>query len=285
MSRPNAGADEFEMGQKGQARVERGAEIMEEGHFQNRMIRGGREGGLEKPREVGTASLLNRGFTEGNHLGFSKRDVDAISLTPELGVAHKVEELGSRVAKEAEIIHEEEDGNEDEEGGGGDNDVREPGLKETHKVRDVKTPKQRGKPTTLSEALKKGGEGIGWVVTMKDPNFDREMECTEVLPDNVRNAIVAEDEQQLLTKDARESQRDVPEEDVRGTAEGALAVEDVGDEGISGIEGLPSGLTGTLSRCKEITGGHLPLEFRQEAFLPEHAKDITKSNAPVVDRM
>ena len=53
---------------------------------------------------MGTASLLNRGFTEGNHLGFSKRDVDAISLTPELGVAHKVEELGSRVAKEAEII-------------------------------------------------------------------------------------------------------------------------------------------------------------------------------------
>ena len=32
-------------------------------------------------------------------------------------------------------------------------------------------------------------------------------------------------------------------------------------------------------------GCHLPLEFRQEAFLPEHAKDITKSNASVVDRM
>ena len=44
---------------------------------------------------------------------------NAISLTPELGVVHKVEELGSRVAKEAEIIHEEEDGNEDEKGGGG----------------------------------------------------------------------------------------------------------------------------------------------------------------------
>ena len=43
-------------------------------------------------------------------------------------MVHKVEELGSRVAKEAEIIHEEEDGNEDEKGGGGNNDVREPLL-------------------------------------------------------------------------------------------------------------------------------------------------------------
>ena len=153
--------------------------------------------------------------------------------------SHKVEELGSRVAKEAEIIHEKEDGNEDEKGGGGDNDVREPCLEEAHKVRDVKTPKQRGKPTTLSEALEKGGEGIVCrVVTMEDPNFDREMKGTEMLPDDIRNAIVSEDKQQLLTKDARESQRNVPKEDVRGTAEGTLAVEDIGDEGISGIEGL-----------------------------------------------
>ena len=72
VSRPNAGTDEFEMGHKGQARVERGAKIMEEGHFQNRMIRRGREGGPENPGEVGTAPLLNRGFTEGNNLGFSE---------------------------------------------------------------------------------------------------------------------------------------------------------------------------------------------------------------------
>ena len=51
MSRPNAGTDEFEMGHKGQARVERGAKIMEEGHFQNRMIRRGREGGPENAGE------------------------------------------------------------------------------------------------------------------------------------------------------------------------------------------------------------------------------------------
>lgn len=62
-------------------------------------------------------------------------------------------------------------------------------------------------------------------------------------------------------------------------------MEDIGDEGISGIEGLPPWLAGTLSRSEEIMGGHLPLKFRQEAFLPEHAKDITESNAPVVDRM
>ena len=200
-------------------------------------------------------------------------------------MVHKVEELGGRVAKEAEIIHEEEDGNEDEKGGGGDNDVRKPGLEGAHKVRDVKTPKQRGKPTTLSEALEKGGEVIGRVVAMEDPNFDREMKGTEMLPDNIRNAIVSEDKQKLLTKHTRESQRNVPKEDVRGTAEGTLAVEDIGDEGISGIEGLPPGLAGTLSRGEEVMGCHLPLKFRQEAFLPEHAKDITKSNASVVDRM
>ena len=195
MSRPNAGTDEFKMAHKGHARVERGAKIMKEGHFLNRMVRRGRERGPENPGEVGTAPLLNRGFTEGNHLGFCKRDFNAISLTPELGVVHKVEELGSRVAKEAEIIHEEEYGNEDEKRGGGDSDVRKPGLEGAHKVRDVKTPKQRGKPTTLSEALEKGGEGIGRVVTMKDPNFDREMEGTEMLPDDIRNAIVTEDKQ------------------------------------------------------------------------------------------
>jgi hypothetical protein len=213
------------MAQKGHARVERGAKIMKEGHFLNRMRRRGRERGPENPGEVGTAPLLNRGFTEGNHLGFCKRDFNAISLTPELGVVHKVEELGSRVAKEAEIIHEEEDGNEDEKGGGGNNDVREPGLEGAHKVRDVKTPKQRGKPTTLSEALEKGGEGIGRVVTMEDPNFDGEMKGSEMLPDDIRNAIVSEDKQQLLTKYARESQRNVPKEDVRGTAKGSFAVE------------------------------------------------------------
>ena len=72
VSRPNAGTDEFKMAQKGHARVERGAKIMKEGHFLNRMRRRGRERGPENPGEVGTAPLLNRGFTEGNNLGFSE---------------------------------------------------------------------------------------------------------------------------------------------------------------------------------------------------------------------
>ena len=232
---------------------------------------------------MGTVAALFWGFEEGNDFGFGKGEVKTVDVAPHLCDGHHVEELLGSVSDEAEVIDEKEDDNEEEEGGGGDADVGEPGLEGADEVRNVEAPEEGGEATSLCEALEELGEGVGGVVAMENADFYRVMESPEVLPDQVGDAVVVEDEEELFTEHAGKSQGDVPEKDVGGTAQVMFPVEDVGSEGVGGVERLPTRLAGSLGGGEEVALVDLALEFEEEALLPDHAEDIAKGNPPVVD--
>ena len=104
-----------------------------------------------------------------------------------------------------------------------------------------------------------------------------------MLPDQVGDTVVVEDEEELFTEHAGKSQGDVPEKDVGGTAQVLFPVEDVGSEGVGGVERLPTRLAGSLGGGEEVALVDFALEFEEEALLPDHAEDIAKGNPPVVD--
>ena len=63
------------------------------------------------------------------------------------------------------------------------------------------------------------------------------------MPNQIRDAVVVEDEEELFTENAGKSQGDVPQKDVCGSAQVMFPVEDVGGEGVGGVEGLPREIT------------------------------------------
>ena len=111
------------------------------------------------------------------------------------------------------------------------------------------------------------------------------MESPDVLPNQIGDAVVVEDEEELFTEHTGKTQGDVPKEDVCGSVQVMFLVEDVGGEGVGGVEGLPTWLAGALVGGEEVALVDFALEFEEEALLPDHAEDIAKSNAPVVDGM
>ena len=72
-----------------------------------------------------------------------------------------------------------------------------------------------------------------------------------------------EDEEELFAEHAGESQGDVPKEDVCGSAQVMFTVEDVGGEGVGGVEGLPTRLAGSLGGGEEVALVNFALEFEE----------------------
>lgn len=88
------------------------------------------------------------------------------------------------------------------------------------------------------------------------------MKGAKVLPDCVRNAIIAQEEEEAFPEDARKGQRDVSKEDIRGSVEVLVPVEDVRDECVNCVEGLAAWLACTLGRCEKIEMGGFAIELR-----------------------
>ena len=118
---------------------------------------------------------------------------------------------------------------------------------------------------------------------MQDADLDGMVEGAEVLPDVVRDAVIAEGEEKFFAENTRERKGDVSKEDVGGTAKVVFAMEDVGDEGVGGVEGLAARLAGPLGGSEEVTAVDLLLKLEEEALLPDHAEDVAKGDAAVVD--
>ena len=87
---------------------------------------------------------------------------------------------------------------------------------------------------------------------MKHADFEVEVEGAEVLPDGVGDAVVVEEEEELFAENAGEGEGDVAEEHVGGPAVVLVAVEDVGGEGVGGVEGLATRPAGPLGGREEV---------------------------------
>ena len=78
------------------------------------------------------------------------------------------------------------------------------------------------------------------------------MKGPEVLPNRFGDAIVTQTEEELLSKNAGESESDITEKDVSGFPEGALAELNVREQGVDGVKSLPVRATGPLGRSEEV---------------------------------
>jgi hypothetical protein len=79
----------------------------------------------------------------------------------------------------------------------------------------------------------------------------------EVLPNRFGDAIVTQAKEELLSKDAGKSESDITKKDVSGFPEVALAVLNVREQGVDGVEGLSVRAAGPLGRSKEVVSVHL----------------------------
>ena len=75
---------------------------------------------------------------------------------------------------------------------------------------------------------------------MQDADLDGVVEGSEVLPDVVRDAVIAEGKE-FFAQDTRKREGDVEKEDTGGTAKVVFAMDDVGDEGVGDVKGLAAG--------------------------------------------
>ena len=111
------------------------------------------------------------------------------------------------------------------------------------------------------------------------------MKGPEVLPNRFGDAIVTQTEEELLSKNAGESESDITEKDVSGLPEGALAELDVREQGIDGVKGLSVRATGPLGRSEEVVSVHLITKGVQDPLFPKHTHDVNQCEATVVDGM
>ena len=103
---------------------------------------------------------------------------------------------------------------------------------------------------------------------MKDTDFEIQVEGTEVLPDMIGDAIGVEDVEELFAENTGEGEGDIAEEDIRRSVVCVALVEDVGEEGVCRVKGLPARLACPLGRGEEVVLVDLFLQFEEEALLP-----------------
>ena len=111
------------------------------------------------------------------------------------------------------------------------------------------------------------------------------MKGPEVLPNRFGDAIVTQAKEELLSKDAGKSESDITKKDVSGFPEVALAVLNVREQGVDGVEGLSVRAAGPLGRSKEIVSVHLSSKGVQDPLFPKHTHDVNQCEATVVDGM
>ena len=104
-----------------------------------------------------------------------------------------------------------------------------------------------------------------------------------MLPYGIGDAIVVEEEEELFLEDTGEGEGDVAKEHIGGAAVALVSVEDVGDEGVGGVEGLAARLAGALRRGEEVVFVSFGLELAEEALLPSHVEDVAQGDTAVVD--
>ena len=87
---------------------------------------------------------------------------------------------------------------------------------------------------------------------MEDTDFEIQVEGMEVLPDVVGDAIGVEDVEELFAEYTREREGDIAEEYIRRSVVGMAMVEDIGEEGVCRVKGLPARLARPLGGDEEV---------------------------------